>query len=135
MTNKPRTPLEKAIAATLSLRFAPADLGVRRTIAELLLEICSNDKQLNLAAVVISREMTEWPGPGEFRRIIGAAIASSIQLPPGCPRCSGVDFVIVEINGSSKGDRCSCERGKILALMDARRRVSCTASGKDCSTA
>lgn len=130
---KPRTPLERAISAALSLKFAPADVGVRRSIAETLLEICTSEKQLDIATVVISREMTEWPGPADFRRMIGAALKASIQLPTGCPRCSGVDFVIVEKDGSSMGQRCSCKRGAVLALMDAKRRTG-TASGKDCST-
>jgi hypothetical protein len=126
--------LERAIAAALSLRFAPADADVRRTIGGIIVETCTGDKQLEIATRVISREMSEWPGPAEFRRMIGAAVKAAFQLPAGCPRCLGVDFVIVEKDGSSMGQRCSCKRGQVLALMDAKRRTG-TASGKDCSTA
>jgi hypothetical protein len=40
------------------------------------------------------------------------------ELPSGCGRCLGTDFIIIEKNGYSGAKRCSCARGRGLAKMD-----------------
>jgi hypothetical protein len=40
------------------------------------------------------------------------------ELPDGCGRCLGTDFIIIEKNGYSGAKRCSCPRGRELAKMD-----------------
>lgn len=40
------------------------------------------------------------------------------ELPSGCGRCLGTDFIIIEKNGYSGAKRCSCARGRELAKMD-----------------
>lgn len=40
------------------------------------------------------------------------------ELPSGCGRCLGTDFIIVEKNGYTGAKRCSCPRGRELAKLD-----------------
>lgn len=46
--------------------------------------------------------------------------------PPGCRRCiddygqNWVPFVVVTVNGVQSAQRCSCARGRHLAMLDAQ---------------
>lgn len=50
------------------------------------------------------------------------ATASRGELPAGCRKCLGTDFIIVEKDGVSGVKRCSCPRGRKLAMMDHERK-------------
>lgn len=49
-------------------------------------------------------------------------ISGSMELPPGCSRCNGDPYVVIERNGTDVAARCECQRGKFLSAMDQARR-------------
>ena len=61
-----------------------------------------------------------FPSPSEIAETAGEL---SDELPAECPRCHGVEWIVIAIGGQEAVTRCSCPRGQQLARRDAREKV------------
>ena len=73
-----------------ALRFFPVKAQAVAAIAEMLIEICSTEAEMDESVTAAIRRFSEWPGPAKLRELHESEVASKRPRqaePEGCERC------------------------------------------------